>query len=149
MHPSIALWAGFHIFIIAMLVLDLGLLQLEMDHRPDGTQPHGYLTYLDYLIAEAANRGSEFRLGEGHRLAVERHLCTAAAVQRRPSPRSCHGQRRTAAEEHPAWTAQQVQDQITSTAKDMGVDGRDPEFGWGVVDAAAAVGAPAPGPTAP
>jgi hypothetical protein len=29
----------------------------------------------------------------------------------------------------------------------MGVDGRDPEFGWGVVDAAAAVGAPAPAPT--
>ena len=50
-------------------------------------------------------------------------------------------------EEHPGWTAQQVQDQITSTAKDMGVDGRDPEFGWGVVDAAAAVGAPAPAPT--
>lgn len=50
-------------------------------------------------------------------------------------------------EEHPGWTAQQVQDQITSTAKDMGVNGRDPEFGWGVVDAAAAVGAPAPAPT--
>ncbi len=50
-------------------------------------------------------------------------------------------------EEHPGWTAQQVQDQITSTAKDMGVTGRDPEFGWGVVDAAAAVGVPAPAPT--
>ncbi len=50
-------------------------------------------------------------------------------------------------EQHPGWTAQQVQDQIASTAKDMGVNGRDPEFGWGVVDAAAAVGAPASAPT--
>ncbi|HEX5017555.1 MAG TPA: S8 family serine peptidase [Actinomycetes bacterium] len=49
-------------------------------------------------------------------------------------------------EQHPAWTPEQVQDQITSTTKDLGVDGRDPQYGWGLVDAAAAVGAAAPTP---
>ena len=33
-----------------------------------------------------------------------------------------------------------------STAKDLGVPGRDPNYGWGVVDAANAVGAVAPAP---
>jgi hypothetical protein len=47
---------------------------------------------------------------------------------------------------HPDWTPDQVQDQLTSTAKDLGVTGRDPNYGWGVVDAAAAVGAAAPSP---
>ena len=46
----------------------------------------------------------------------------------------------------PGWTPQQVQDQITSTTKDLGVNGRDPLYGWGLVDAAAAVGAAAPTP---
>ena len=36
--------------------------------------------------------------------------------------------------------------QITSTAKDLGVNGRDPLYGWGLVDAAAAVGAVATSP---
>jgi hypothetical protein len=49
-------------------------------------------------------------------------------------------------DEHPTWTPQQVEDQITSTAKDLGVSGRDPQYGWGLVDAAAAVGVPAPSP---
>jgi len=49
-------------------------------------------------------------------------------------------------EQHPGWTPQQVQDQITSTTKDLGVNGRDPLYGWGLVDAAAAVGAAAPSP---
>jgi subtilisin family serine protease len=49
-------------------------------------------------------------------------------------------------EKHPAWTPQQVEDKITSTARDLGVSGRDPNYGWGVVDAAAAVGAAAPSP---
>ena len=48
---------------------------------------------------------------------------------------------------HPGWTPQQVEDQITSTAEDLGVNGRDPEYGWGLVDAAAAVGVATPSPT--
>ncbi|MEO8105694.1 MAG: S8 family serine peptidase [Actinomycetes bacterium] len=49
-------------------------------------------------------------------------------------------------EKHPAWTPDQVEDQLTSTAKDLGVTGRDPNYGWGIVDTAAAVGAAAPNP---
>lgn len=49
-------------------------------------------------------------------------------------------------EQHPSWTPDQVQDKITSTAKDLGVPGRDPNYGWGAVDAANAVGAVAPAP---
>lgn len=49
-------------------------------------------------------------------------------------------------EEHPGWSPEQVEDQITSTAKDLGVTGRDPYYGWGLVDAAAAVGAAASSP---
>lgn len=49
-------------------------------------------------------------------------------------------------EKHPTWTPEQVEDRITSTAKDLGVSGRDPNYGWGIVDAAAAVGAAAPSP---
>jgi hypothetical protein len=49
-------------------------------------------------------------------------------------------------EQHPGWSAQHVQDQMTDTAKDLGVTGRDPDTGFGIVDAAAAVGAAAPNP---
>jgi hypothetical protein len=37
--------------------IELGLLQLEVSGRPDGTRPHGFVTYLDYLRYRAAGRG--------------------------------------------------------------------------------------------
>src|SRR5205823_4926860 len=37
--------------------IELGVLQLEMTGRPDGTRPHGLATYLDYLRYCAASRG--------------------------------------------------------------------------------------------
>lgn len=36
---------------------ELGILQLEVDGRPDGIRPHGFATYLDYLRHRAAARG--------------------------------------------------------------------------------------------
>ena len=42
---------------------------------------------------------------------------------------------------HPAWTARQVIDRLLTTAVDLGPAGFDPEYGHGLVDAAAAVGA--------
>jgi len=33
--------------------VDLGVLQMELDGRPDGTRPNGYESYLDYLRAKA------------------------------------------------------------------------------------------------
>ncbi len=39
----------------------------------------------------------------------------------------------------PSLTATEVRDLMTSTAMDLGVDGRDPEFGWGTPDIGSAV----------
>lgn len=36
---------------------ELGVLQMELDGRPDGDHPHGFRTYLDYLRHRAAGRG--------------------------------------------------------------------------------------------
>jgi hypothetical protein len=47
--------------------VDLGMLQMEPEDRPDGASPHGYPTYFDYLKAQAkkADRaGKEFALSE-------------------------------------------------------------------------------------
>ena len=45
---------------------------------------------------------------------------------------------------HPTWSPDQVADRLTSTAQDHGLPGRDPEYGYGLLDAAAAVGVAAP-----
>ncbi len=37
--------------------IELGLLQMEIDGRPDGLRPHGFASYLDYLRYRAAGRG--------------------------------------------------------------------------------------------
>jgi hypothetical protein len=47
---------------------------------------------------------------------------------------------------HPTWSPDQVANRLTATAEDRGLPGRDPEYGYGVLDAAAAVGAAAPPP---
>lgn len=47
--------------------VDLGVLQLELTGRPDGTRPHGFPTYFDYLksVARSAQkRGESFALDE-------------------------------------------------------------------------------------
>lgn len=36
---------------------ELGILQMEVEGRPDGQRPHGFRTYLDYLRHRAAGRG--------------------------------------------------------------------------------------------
>lgn len=49
------------------LRLDLGLLQMEMDGRPDGQRPMGYTSWLDYYEAEerrARALGETFQLDE-------------------------------------------------------------------------------------
>ena len=34
---------------VLQLRVELGILQMEVDTRPDGTRPHGCASYLDYL----------------------------------------------------------------------------------------------------
>ncbi len=42
---------------VVQIRVELGLLQLETEGRPDGVRPHGFATYLDYLRHRAAGRG--------------------------------------------------------------------------------------------
>ena len=42
---------------VLQIRVELGVLQLEVDGRPDGARPHGFATYLDYLRYRAAGRG--------------------------------------------------------------------------------------------
>jgi hypothetical protein len=42
---------------VVQIRVELGLLQLEIDGRPDGVRPLGFATYLDYLRHRAAGRG--------------------------------------------------------------------------------------------
>jgi hypothetical protein len=47
--------------------VDLGMMQIETAGRPDGTQPHGFPTYFDYLqslAAKAERADREFTLSE-------------------------------------------------------------------------------------
>src|SRR5262245_32909076 len=43
---------------VLQIRVELGVLQLEVNGRPDGARPHGFATYLDYLRYRAAGRGS-------------------------------------------------------------------------------------------
>lgn len=47
---------------VLQMRVDLGLLQLEVDGRPDGERPHGMETYYDYLLSEALHHGDTFEM---------------------------------------------------------------------------------------
>lgn len=47
---------------VLQMRLDMGVLQLETEGRPDGARPHGYESYLDFLIARALVEEGHFRL---------------------------------------------------------------------------------------
>ncbi len=42
---------------VLQIRIELGIMQLEVDGRPDGVRPHNFATYLDYLRHRAAARG--------------------------------------------------------------------------------------------
>jgi hypothetical protein len=47
---------------VLQMRIDLGVLQLEVDHRPDGQRPGGAETYFDYLLGVAVHQGDDFIL---------------------------------------------------------------------------------------
>ena len=59
---------------VLQMRVDLGVLQLEMEHRPDGVRPGGYETFLDFLISEAIRLGSDFNMGDEECLEVDREF---------------------------------------------------------------------------
>jgi hypothetical protein len=53
--------------------VDLGVLQLETQGRPDGTQPHGHATYLDYLL-DRERTDSDFVMSDEDCMEVDREF---------------------------------------------------------------------------
>jgi len=52
---------------VLQMRVDLGILQMELEGRPDGQHPHGFTTYLDYLrhqAAQARASGQRFRMNQ-------------------------------------------------------------------------------------
>ncbi len=49
---------------VLQMRVDLGVLQLEITGRPDGTQPHDHETFTDYLLATVDDHGSDYRMTE-------------------------------------------------------------------------------------
>ena len=59
---------------ILQMRIDLGLLQLEVSHRPDGTRPGGAETYFDYLLALTLHEAKDFALSEDQCAEADREL---------------------------------------------------------------------------
>lgn len=59
---------------VLQLRIDLGVLQMEITGRPDGSQPEGCETYLDALRAEAAGVGERFELDDDRCTEVDREF---------------------------------------------------------------------------
>ena len=49
---------------VLQMRVDMGVLQMETDLRPDGCRPHGADTYYDYLVGEVVREGGGFRLSK-------------------------------------------------------------------------------------
>jgi hypothetical protein len=54
--------------------VEMGVLQLEVDHRPDGQRPEGADTYFEYLLAEAMREGGAFELSQEQCAAADREF---------------------------------------------------------------------------
>jgi hypothetical protein len=59
---------------VLQMRVELGVLQLETERRPDGQRPEGFDTYLDYLLAEELEKGGEFALSEEQCHEVDREF---------------------------------------------------------------------------
>ncbi len=59
---------------VLQMRVDMGLLQMEVDGRPDGEHPFGYETYIDYLLSLVMHHGDEFQLSEEHCIEVDREF---------------------------------------------------------------------------
>jgi hypothetical protein len=59
---------------VLQMRIELGVLQLEVDGRPDGLRPSGADTYFDYLLALAIHEGDEFRLTDEQCAEVDREF---------------------------------------------------------------------------
>ena len=49
---------------VLQMRVEMGILQLEVEHRPDAQRPGGADTYFDYLVGVATKEGESFVLTE-------------------------------------------------------------------------------------
>ncbi|MBN2022177.1 MAG: UvrB/UvrC motif-containing protein [Pirellulales bacterium] len=59
---------------IVQMRIDLGVLQMEVDGRPDGERPGGMSTYLDYLASLAIGQGDSFEINQAQSVEVDREF---------------------------------------------------------------------------
>lgn len=59
---------------VVQLRVDMGVLQMEVSGRPDGTRPGGFDTYYDYLVSLAFQEGQAFRLDEERCTQIDREF---------------------------------------------------------------------------
>lgn len=59
---------------VLQLRLDLGVLQMELHHRPDGSRPQGQSTYLDHLVQRQADELEAFGLTPEDCLEIDREF---------------------------------------------------------------------------
>ena len=59
---------------ILQMRVDMGILQLEADGRPDGIKPHGAKTYYEFLKRKATQNKEKFQLDEDHCIEIDREF---------------------------------------------------------------------------
>ncbi|MCA9122222.1 MAG: UvrB/UvrC motif-containing protein [Planctomycetaceae bacterium] len=59
---------------VLQMRIDMGVLQLEMEGRPDGTRPNGFDSYYDYLVSESIRFGDEFVIDDDQANEVDREF---------------------------------------------------------------------------
>lgn len=59
---------------VLQMRVDMGLLQMEVEGRPDGERPHGCDTYFDYLLSRVIHEGDELTLTDDDCLEIDREL---------------------------------------------------------------------------
>lgn len=59
---------------LVQLRIDLGMLQMEVEGRPDGSRPGGFATFYDHLISLAFDEGESFGLDDERCMEVDREF---------------------------------------------------------------------------
>ncbi len=59
---------------VLQMRVDMGLLQMEVEGRPDGEHPSGYETYFDFLLSRVAHDGDGFTLTDEQCIEVDREF---------------------------------------------------------------------------
>lgn len=59
---------------VLQMRIEMGIIQMKTEGRPDGHRPKGFATYLDYLLQEEITQGGEWTLDEEQCVEVDREF---------------------------------------------------------------------------